>query len=124
MNPVNVLIGSRIRSARESNQLSQRELALKASVPLDALIAIEDGSLRANTSVLVDIASALDVPIGSFFKSDVPEQSDLAPPVSPASLEAIRRDITEAIALVDNYEMLSALLVVAKSIQARSSRQN
>jgi len=59
-------LGARIRSMRESRNLSREELARKAQVSPERLAAIEDQSESAALGVLVRIARALGARLGTF----------------------------------------------------------
>ncbi|HEY4383791.1 MAG TPA: cupin domain-containing protein [Ktedonobacteraceae bacterium] len=63
-------VGEKLRSARREQDLSLRELASKANVSASLLSQIESGKVVPSVSSLFQIATALALPINSFFPTD------------------------------------------------------
>ena len=59
--------GRRLRDLRVSNGLSQEQLANEAEIPLSQVGRIERGEVNPTLSSINALASALKIPIASFF---------------------------------------------------------
>ncbi|HTK07531.1 MAG TPA: cupin domain-containing protein [Ktedonobacteraceae bacterium] len=77
-------VGEKLRLARRAQDLSLRELAGKANVSASLLSQIESGKVVPSVSSLFQIATALALPINSFFPTD--EHTQL-PQESPQNAE-------------------------------------
>ena len=66
-NPVDVLVGSRIRLLRKRRKMSQAELGKALGVTFQQIQKYENGKNRVGASRLHLVATALDVPISDFF---------------------------------------------------------
>jgi transcriptional regulator with XRE-family HTH domain len=67
-NPVDVRIGQRMRARRLEIGMSQERLAVLLGVTFQQVQKYERGVNRVAASRLFDVASALDVPVSSFFE--------------------------------------------------------
>lgn len=65
-------LGEKIRQARAEADLSQRELASRAGLSIQALSALENGRQLPRISSLIDIALATDKPVPWFFVDATP----------------------------------------------------
>lgn len=72
------LIGSRIREARERLGLSQEDLANLIGKSQNAVSDYEHGRRAIRISELPELASALKVPIASFFGDEYPDEEAIA----------------------------------------------
>jgi transcriptional regulator with XRE-family HTH domain len=68
VNPVDVRIGQRMRARRLEIGMSQERLAVLLGVTFQQVQKYERGVNRVAASRLFDVASALDVPVSSFFE--------------------------------------------------------
>lgn len=66
--PVDVAVGRRIRFRRWMIGLTQQQLAAEAGITFQQLQKYERGANRVSASRLFELALALKVPIGFFFK--------------------------------------------------------
>ena len=66
-NPVDVLVGSRIRLLRKRRKMSQAELGKALGVTFQQVQKYENGKNRVGASRLHLVATALDVPVSEFF---------------------------------------------------------
>jgi transcriptional regulator with XRE-family HTH domain len=67
IHPVDRLVGQRVRTARLSRKMSQSQLASALGVTFQQLQKYEKGTNRISASRLFDIATALEMDVGSFF---------------------------------------------------------
>ena len=81
--PVDIHVGARLRYRRLFLSLSQKELASLVGVTYQQIQKYENGTNRIGSSRLFDIASALKVPIETFFEDlgekHAPPQADSLP---------------------------------------------
>jgi transcriptional regulator with XRE-family HTH domain len=71
---VSVNISERLRSIREERDLSIRALARLSGLSANALSVIERGLSSPSVSTLYKIATALEIPVTSFFEETPPKQ--------------------------------------------------
>ena len=88
-------LGLRIRELRKLQNLTMRQLALKASVSSGLISQLENGRIDASVVTLRRIAASLDVPIAHFFFA--PGEGGLFGDASsestkPAAVRVVRRD--------------------------------
>ena len=72
--PVDMWIGSRVRSKRTSRGISQQEFCTLLDIDWNDLTAFEAGAKRINANLLFRVAKALDVRPDYFFRGYVEEQ--------------------------------------------------
>lgn len=65
---IKIIIGSRIREFRQSSDLSQEKLALKAGIDRTYLAGVENGKRNISVVNLDKIIKALDTNYETFFK--------------------------------------------------------
>lgn len=65
---IKIIIGSRIREFRQSSDLSQEKLALKAGIDRTYLAGVENGKRNISVVNLDKIIKALDINYETFFK--------------------------------------------------------
>jgi transcriptional regulator with XRE-family HTH domain len=68
IHPVDRLVGQRVRTARLTRKMSQSQLASALGVTFQQLQKYEKGTNRISASRLFDIATALEMDVGSFFQ--------------------------------------------------------
>lgn len=73
--PIDVEVGSRIRSRREALGLSQTEVAKTLGKSFQQLQKYEHGVNRVSASTLVRLSRALDVGVGFFFGESEPQRT-------------------------------------------------
>ena len=66
-NPIDLLVGSRIRMFRKGRKMSQAQLGKKLGVTFQQVQKYENGKNCVGASRLQMISTALDVPVGQFF---------------------------------------------------------
>jgi transcriptional regulator with XRE-family HTH domain len=66
-NPIDLLVGSRIRMFRKGRKMSQAQLGKKLGVTFQLVQKYENGKNRVGASRLQMISTALDVPVGQLF---------------------------------------------------------
>ena len=66
-NPIDLLVGSRIRMFRKGRSMSQAQLGEKLGVTFQQVQKYENGKNRVGACRLQMISTALDVPVGQFF---------------------------------------------------------
>ena len=69
-NPVDVLVGSRIRLLRKRRKMSQAELGKALGVTFQQVQKYENGKNRVGASRLQMISTALNVPVAQFFSDE------------------------------------------------------
>ena len=73
-NPVDVLVGSRIRLLRKRRKMSQAELGKALGVTFQQIQKYENGKNRVGASRLQNISNILNVPVAFFFE-DAPGEN-------------------------------------------------
>ena len=91
-NPIDILVGSRIRKFRKGRGMSQAQLGEKLGVTFQQVQKYEKGKNRVGASRLQMISTALDVPVGHFFTDRAGTSSDIGKTASirPAGAAARR----------------------------------
>ncbi len=84
-NPIDVHVGQQIRQRRATLGMTQEQLATMLGVSFQQVQKYERGVNRVGASRLHDLMTALDVPVGYFFR-DAPA----GPPGSPAAAPGVR----------------------------------
>ena len=113
--PIDVLVGSRIRSLRTTRGLSQTALAEAAGLTFQQIHRYERGNDRVSASRLWTFARTLDVPVTFFFQA---AQTDGAPDASDAP-EA--RALMQAYLAIDDRRLQKAILQLTKALAERPS---
>ena len=70
MSTIDILVGRRMSERRRRLGLSEEDLASELGVIAAEVTGYENGSLRPDAGVLVDIARVLQVPLSHFFNSN------------------------------------------------------
>ena len=86
-----LLIGEKLRAARERENLSLRELAVRAEISASMLSQIETGKVYPSMRSMYNIATALALPIDYFFP-----ETGASPPVHVALEDTTASDLREA----------------------------
>jgi transcriptional regulator with XRE-family HTH domain len=82
--PRALAIGEKLRAAREQNQISLRELAVKAEMSASMLSQIENGRAFPSVRSMYSIAGALGLQMDYFF----PNEDEIAAPAGAAQMTA------------------------------------
>jgi transcriptional regulator with XRE-family HTH domain len=72
--PAEVLVGRKLRELRNKQNFSLRALAELSGLNVNTLSLVENGKSSPSVSTLQQLASALKVPIASFFESELAEK--------------------------------------------------
>jgi transcriptional regulator with XRE-family HTH domain len=98
--PVLRLLGAQLLRLRLDRKISQQELAARAQINYKHLGRLERAQSEAGAEILVQIARALDVPVGELFERVTP--SDKVPyRLSPADLDEVSDALGRLTALVE-----------------------
>ena len=81
-NPIDLLVGSRIRMFRRGRKMSQAQLGEKLDVTFQQIQKYENGKNRVGASRLQMISTALGVPVGQFFTDDAGTSRTSAKPLA------------------------------------------
>ena len=81
--PVDVMVGQRMKSKRQSLGLSQEKLAEQVNLDSEALAEYEAGLRRLRAGTLLEIARALNVPPQYFFAMGDELAAEAAPETPP-----------------------------------------
>ena len=81
-NPIDLLVGSRIRTFRKSRGMSQAQLGEKLGVTFQQVQKYENGMNRVGASRLQMMSTALGVPVGHFFTDKVETKRGSAEPLA------------------------------------------
>jgi transcriptional regulator with XRE-family HTH domain len=118
-NPIDLLVGSRIRKFRKGRGMNQAELGEKIGVTFQQVQKYENGKNRVGASRLQMIATALDVPVGQLFTDRVGTS-----PTSPKPLafdpQALR--LAEAFTRLNDKALRSSILDMVEAMARKSSR--
>lgn len=122
-NEIDVYVGARVRSCRESRRLSQEALARQLGISFQQLQKYEKGTNRISVSRLQVIARVLDIPIGQFFKG-LDEQATLGdknpypdPAQFIATLEGL--ELIRAFRCIKSAEARKQVLALVKTLAAQ-----
>ena len=109
-NPVDVLVGARIRLLRKRRKMSQSQLSDKIGVTFQQVQKYENGKNRVGASRLQMISTALDVPVGQFF-SDVPKSVKNSNAFDPQALR-----FAEAFIKIADKDLRSSMLDMVEAM--------
>src|SRR3984957_2238369 len=116
-NPVDILVGSRIRLLRKRRKMSQAELGKALGVTFQQIQKYENGKNRIGASRLHLAATALDVPIAELFDVASVRRAAKAPKAIVFDPQALR--IAEAFAKISDKEVRKSLVKVAEAMARR-----
>ena len=116
--PLDVLVGSRIRTFRMNRGMSHAVLAARAGITYQQLQRYERGTERVGASRLSRIAAALDVSVGEFFESCEAVSSSLSLPLRLLTEPGALR-VLEAYARTTNPRVRRSLAKLVESIADR-----
>ena len=117
-NPIDLLVGSRIRMFRKGRKMSQAQLGEKLGVTFQQVQKYENGKNRVGASRLQMISTALDVPVGQFFADDAGTSRTSAKPLA-FDPQALR--FAEAFIRLNDRALRNSILDMVEAM-ARKSR--
>ena len=118
-NPIDVLVGSRIRRFRKGRKMSQAQLGKKLGVTFQQVQKYENGKNRVGASWLQMISTALDVPVGQFFADDAGTSRTSAKPLA-FDPQALR--FAEAFIRLNDRELRNSIIDMVEAMARKSSR--
>ena len=118
-NPIDVLVGSRIRRFRKGRKMSQAQLGKKLGVTFQQVQKYENGKNRVGASRLQMISTALDVPVGQFFADDAGTSRTSAKPLA-FDPQALR--LAEAFTRLNDKELRNSILDMVEAMARKSPR--
>jgi transcriptional regulator with XRE-family HTH domain len=114
-NPIDSLVGARIRLLRKRRKMSQEQLGKAIGVTFQQIQKYENGKNRVGASRLHRVAIALDVPITELFDGSGEPGSKLKATKSLAfDSQALR--IAEAFVKISDKEVRSSLVDLAEAM--------
>jgi transcriptional regulator with XRE-family HTH domain len=116
-NPIDLLVGSRIRRFRKGRRMSQAQLGKKLGVTFQQVQKYENGKNRVGASRLQMISTALDVPVGQFFADDAGTSRTSAKPLT-FDLQALR--LAEAFTRLNDKELRNSILDMVEAMARKS----
>ena len=117
-NPIDLLVGSRIRMFRKGRSMSQAQLGKKLGVTFQQVQKYENGKNRVGASRLQMISPALDVPVGQFFADDAGTSRTSAKPLA-FDPQALR--FAEAFIKLNDRELRNSILDMVEAMARKSS---
>ena len=118
-NPIDLLVGSRIRMFRKGRKMSQAQLGKKLGVTFQQVQKYENGKNRVGASRLQMISTALDVPVGQLFTDTVGTNRTSAKPLA-FDPQALR--IAEAFTRLNDKALRNSILDMVEAMARKSSR--
>src|ERR1700752_2115320 len=120
-NPVDVLVGSRIRLLRKRRKMSQAELGKALGVTFQQIQKYENGKNRVGASRLHLVATALDVPISEFFAgASEASRSSLATKVVAFDPQALR--FAETFTKITDKPLRASLVNLVETMARKPTR--
>jgi transcriptional regulator with XRE-family HTH domain len=121
-NPVDVLVGARIRIFRKRRNMSQSELGKKLGVTFQQIQKYEKGANRVGASSLQQVAEALKVSISELFGdvADTGRQAD-ATRISTFDAQAFR--VAEAFTTIPDKELRTVLVKLIETMARKTGER-
>ena len=116
-NPIDLLVGSRIRRFRKARKMSQAQLGKKLGVTFQQVQKYENGKNRVGASRLQMISTALDVPVGQFFTDGAGAARTSAKPLA-FDPQALR--LAEAFTRLNDKELRNSILDMVEAMARKS----
>lgn len=127
-NNIDIYVGARVRSCRESRGLSQDALARQIGVSFQQLQKYEKGTNRISVGRLQVIAQVLEVPIGQFFKGlDEQAAMDEGNPYPDAAqfIDALEGlELIRAFRRIKSPEARKQVLALVKTLALQGAAQD
>ena len=118
-NPIDLLVGSRIRKFRKGRGMSQAQLGEKLGVTFQQVQKYENGKNRVGASRLQMISTALDVPVGDLF-TDVAGTSRTS--AKPLAFDPQALRLAEAFTRLNDKALRNSILDMVEAMARKSSR--
>ena len=116
-NPIDLLVGSRIRMFRKGRKMSQAQLGEKLGVTFQQVQKYENGKNRVGASRLQMISTALNVPVGQFFTDGAGTSRTSAKPLT-FDPQALR--LAEAFTRLNDKELRNSILDMVEAMARKS----
>jgi transcriptional regulator with XRE-family HTH domain len=116
-NPIDLLVGARIRKFRKGRKMSQAQLGKKLGITFQQVQKYENGKNRVGASRLQMISTALDVPVGHFFTDGAVTTRTSAKPLA-FDPQALR--LAEAFTRLSNKELRNSILDMVEAMARKS----
>src|SRR5580700_8968088 len=116
-NPIDLLVGSRIRKFRKGRGMSQAQLGEKLGVTFQQVQKYENGKNRVGASRLQLISTALGVPVGQLFTDDAGTSRMSAKPLA-FDPQALR--LAEAFIRLNDKELRNSILEMVEAMARKS----
>jgi transcriptional regulator with XRE-family HTH domain len=122
-NPIDSLVGARIRLLRKRRKMSQEQLGKAIGVTFQQIQKYENGKNRVGASRLHRVAIALDVPITELFDgASEPGRTSKATKSLAFDAQALR--IAEAFVKISDKEIRSSLVDLTEAMAGRFGSRN
>ena len=123
--PTDKFVGQNIRLFRKAKGYSQTQLGEAIGVTFQQVQKYENGFNRVGSSRLARIATALDVPVQSFFDGIMPEKDRPGPVESVGDMlgTPYALDMLKALSHIPNPKVRRALVALAESIATQKSSE-
>jgi transcriptional regulator with XRE-family HTH domain len=119
-NPIDLLVGSRIRMFRKDRGMSQTQLGEKLGVTFQQVQKYEKGKNRVGASRLQMISTALGVPVERLF-TDGPATSRTSA-AKPVAFDPQALRFAEAFTRLNDKALRSSILDMVEAMARKSSR--
>jgi len=114
-NPIDKIVGGKVRALRLSTGLSQEKLGAAVGVSFQQVQKYENGANRISASRLQKIAEALNAPLSSFFDGAISSE-----PTEPSKLDELNALSNEFLSTSDGIRFLCAF----KSVNDPKTRKS
>jgi DNA-binding XRE family transcriptional regulator len=88
VDPIERVVGRRVRVLRTAAGLTQQELARRAKISAKFVSLVETGKVNTSIGVLSRVAAAVGIPLSTFFTTTSPTPSPTTSPRSPSLVSA------------------------------------
>jgi transcriptional regulator with XRE-family HTH domain len=122
--PTDKFVGQNIRLFRKAKGFSQTQLGDAIGVTFQQVQKYENGFNRVGSSRLARIATALDVPVQSFFAGIMPQHGKPGPAESVGDMLGgpYALDMLKALSDIPNAKIRRALVALAESIATQKEK--
>ena len=120
-NPVDVLVGSRIRLLRKRRKMSQAQLGKALGVTFQQIQKYEDGKNRVSASRLHAIATALDTAVSDFFVS-ASDTSRFAFTTKSVAFDPRAFRVAEAFTKITDKQVRASLVDLVETMARKPGR--
>ena len=120
-NPVDVLVGARIRVLRKRRKMSQGELGKALGVTFQQIQKYGNGNNRVSASQLHLVATALDVPVSEFF-AGASETSRFSFATKSVAFDPQALRLAEAFTKITDKQLRASLVDLVETIARKSGR--